>query len=85
MNDMVPTAPVVTLRDGEIFTDSRNVAEVYEKRHGHVLEAIRTLIARDPEAASDFRAFKINGLTGESTSHYEMTETGWMLLQIPQF
>jgi Rha family phage regulatory protein len=86
VNDMVPVAPVVTLRDGETFTDSRNVAAVYEKQHGHVLEAIRILISRDPEAGPDFRPFEIQGLSYPNRgkiSHYEMTETGWMLLTLP--
>jgi hypothetical protein len=55
---------------------------VYEKRHADVLRAIRDLIADDPEVAPDFRAFRINDLTGASTSYYEMTETGWMLLTL---
>ena len=73
-------APVVVAKDGVVFADSRDVADFFEKRHTHVLAAIRDLVAKEPAIGTNFRSFKINDLTGESTSHYEMDRDGFMLL-----
>lgn len=73
--------PVVFERDGEIFADSRDVAVYFGKEHKHVLRDIRNLIASEPKLGrSNFGPFKINDLTGESTSHYIMDRDGFTLL-----
>lgn len=73
--------PVVFARDGEVFANSRDVAEFFGKRHDHVLRDIRLLIAKAPDLLlRNFGEFKINDLTGESTSHYEMNRDGFTLL-----
>lgn len=72
---------IVTEKDGGIYADSRDVATFFEKRHDHVIRDIRNLIAKEPDLAlSKFGEFKINDLTGESTSHFEMTRDGFTLL-----
>jgi ParB family chromosome partitioning protein len=57
------------------------VATAFEKRHADVLRAIRDVVTSLPvEARRKFAPFKINDLTGESTSHYEMDRDGFTLL-----
>lgn len=72
---------LVSVKDGKVFADSRDVADAFEKNHKDVLKAIRNLVEKDPDMLSlNFAPFKINDLTGESTSHYEMTRDGFTLL-----
>ncbi|WP_334151612.1 phage regulatory protein/antirepressor Ant [Hyphomicrobium sp.] len=78
---MVDRNPVVFAKDGAVFTSSRDVADAFEKNHRDVLRAIRNLIDAEPSLElRNFAPFKINDLTGESTSHYEMDRDGFTLL-----
>lgn len=73
--------PMLFVRDGAVMADSRTVADAFEKRRDHVIAAIRDLISKAPdEVLPIFRPFKIKDLSGESTSHYEMTRDGFTLL-----
>ena len=73
--------PVVHAKDGEVFASCRDVAAFFGKNHFDVLKAIRNLISQEPEIGErNFASFKINDLTGESTSHYEMDRDGFTLL-----
>ena len=59
---------------------SRQVAEHFGKQHKNVLQAIRNLECSDEFTRLNFQPFKINDLTGEGTSHYEMTRDGYSML-----
>lgn len=73
--------PIVFAKDGEVFANSRDVAAFFGKNHSDVLRAIRNLIDAEPALGQrNFASFKINDLTGESTSHYEMDRDGFTLL-----
>jgi len=73
--------PIVRLTEtNEAMADSRDVAEYFGKQHRHVLEAIRNLNCSDQFRRSNFRPNKIKDLTGESTSHVEMTKDGFTFL-----
>jgi Rha family phage regulatory protein len=73
--------PVVTIKDGGVYADSRDVAAFFQKRHDHVIRDIKDLIKKEPELLlAKFGEFKIKDLTGESTSHYEMDRDGFTLL-----
>jgi len=72
--------PVVTIKDGEVFADSRDVAAFFDRNHNHVLRDIRNLQCSDHFRRSNFGPFKIKDLTGESTSHVEMTKDGFAFL-----
>ena len=73
--------PVVFEREGEAFANSRDVAAYFGKEHKVVLRAIRNLLEQAPDLERcNFAPFKINDLTGESTSHYEMNRDGFVLL-----
>lgn len=43
--------PVVFAREGEVFANSRDVAEFFDKQHGHVLRDIDNLTAQQPSLA----------------------------------
>jgi Rha family phage regulatory protein len=73
--------------DGVFRADSRDVAERFGKRHDNVLRAIDELVSGLRASgqpveiiALNFEAFKINDLTGASTSHYLMDRDGFTLL-----
>ena len=73
--------PVVYVKDGEVFANSRDVAAFFGKNHKDVLRAIRNLIEADADLGRrNFAPFKINDLTGETTSHYEMDRDGFTFL-----
>jgi len=85
MNDEVTVdaarLPVVAIKNGEVLADSRDVAEFFGKNNKDVMRAIRELIAREPDLGQrNFAPFKINDLTGETTSHYEMDRRGFTVL-----
>lgn len=73
--------PVVSIKDGGVYADSRDVAQFFGREHKNVLAAIRDMIAKEPDLGlRNFQPFKIKDLTGESTSHYEMDRDGFTLL-----
>jgi Rha family phage regulatory protein len=73
--------PMLFIRDGAVLANSRTVAEAFGKQHKDVLKATRELCEKLPEdARRNFAPFKTNDLTGESTSHFEMTRDGFTLL-----
>jgi Rha family phage regulatory protein len=73
--------PVLSVKDGSVVANSRDVAAYFLKEVRHVHEAIRNLGDYEPEfVVANFRPFKINDLTGQSTSHYEITKDGFTLL-----
>lgn len=68
-------------RDGELWTDSLSVAEVFGKRHDHLLEAIRKII--DEFQVINLPAFReIENIDsrGRVQPAFEMTETGFFAL-----
>lgn len=73
--------PIVFVKEGEVFANSRDVAAFFGKNHSDVLRAIRNLIEAEPQLGRrNFASFKIRDLTGESTSHYEMDRDGFTVL-----
>jgi Rha family phage regulatory protein len=82
--------PVVTVKDGEVFASSRDVAAFFEKEHRHVLRDIDGLIRAEPDLA--LRGFSGGGVprfgqtpyvepsTGQTYRLFEMTRDGFMLL-----
>jgi Rha family phage regulatory protein len=73
--------PIVFERNGEVFATSRDGAAYFEKEVRHVHEAIRNLISQEPSLGlASFRPFKINDLTGETVSYYDMNRDGFTLL-----
>lgn len=78
-----PRVPVVVVRDGKVFTDSRSVAEFFEKQHFHVLRDIDNLLKAEPElAASNFGCGHYTLPSTGSQQHrlYTMDRDGFTLL-----
>lgn len=63
-----------------LMTTSRIIAEKFGKQHKDVLRAIRNLDCSPEFNERNFAPFKNNDLTGETTSHYEMTRDGFTFL-----
>lgn len=73
--------PVLSVKDGNVVANSRDVAAYFGKAHFHVLRDIRFLLDATGEwGQSNFGLFKINDLTGETVSYCDMTKDGFTLL-----
>jgi Rha family phage regulatory protein len=77
--------PIVTINNGKPTTNSKNVAEVFGKRHDHVIRDIKDIISKVPEdfAKPNFGCNKINTLRTscpEEIESYDMSRDGWVLL-----
>lgn len=79
-----PVAVTLTRgEDGEPWADSREVAKKLGRDHFAVLRTIRELEFSNDFKHAHFAVFEINDLTkssGKSTSHYLMTEAGFVVL-----
>ncbi|SMC32318.1 phage regulatory protein, rha family [Fulvimarina manganoxydans] len=75
--------PVVFIRDGAVFADSRVVAEVFDREHRTVLRAIDALIASEPSLALHHfvQGCYANENTGAQRHRYfDMNRDGFSLL-----
>jgi Rha family phage regulatory protein len=72
--------PVVTSHNGEVMADSRDVASFFTKNHKDVLKAVRAMECSPEFERRNFAPFRINDLSGESTSHVLMTKNGFTFL-----
>jgi Rha family phage regulatory protein len=75
--------PVVTIRDGEAFTNSRDVAAFFGKEHRDVLKAIDNLLSSEPDMAlRDFAqgSYTLPGTGAQQHRCFDMNRDGFMLL-----
>jgi len=82
--------PAVQIENGKAITSSVEIARVFDKRHDHVLDAIRTLLSDlPPSALPNFRETTIDvEITGAPNASgairkspaYHMTRDGFTLL-----
>lgn len=77
---MTSNLPVLHDRDGRPMADSRDVAAFFRKDHKRLLQTIRELHCSAKFRAHHFVPFKINDITGETTTHVEMTKNGFAFL-----
>lgn len=74
--------PVVTVKEGEAFANSRDVAAYFGKRHDDVLKAIRNLL--DQERELGVRNFAetpyVEPQNGQTYKSYDMDRDGFALL-----
>lgn len=71
----------VHIVDGQPTTTSTDIAKVFGKRHEHVMEAIRNLLAQLPkEAHPNFRVSEYQDQTGRKLPAYCITRDGFTLL-----
>lgn len=72
--------PIVSVANGAVTADSRDVATFFQKEHKHVLRDIRGLHCSAAFHKSNFGPIVINDLAGDSTSHVLMTKNGFTFL-----
>lgn len=73
--------PIVTLKDGQAFANSRDVADFFGKQHAHVLRDIDGLMKAQPvSTASIFGASTYTDRTGRVLRCFDMTKDGFTLL-----
>lgn len=65
--------------DDEVFTNSLQVAEVFGKRHTHILDIIKAL-PRDNFTEPNFRLSEYKDKTGRNLPFYNLTRDGFSLL-----
>lgn len=84
-------ASAVFVRAGAAFTTTITIAEVFGKRHAHVIEAVRTIIANARPAENSagsqnqrvvgwFREYLYLDEKGQQRPAYEVTREGFSLL-----
>lgn len=75
-------SPIITIKNGQATTTSRNVAIVFGKRHDRVIDAIRNLATSTPTefAEPNFRLSTYRDNSGKSNPMYELTRDGFTLL-----
>jgi Rha family phage regulatory protein len=71
---------LVKMIDGKAVTTSRKVAEVFEKEHKHVLEAIRKMEIPEYFNEPNFRPAEYIDAKGEPRPEYLITRDGFTLL-----
>lgn len=75
MNDLV------TINNSQVVTDSRKVAEVFNKRHTHVLDSIKEILdSAENSAQSFFYESTYKDGSGKSNKMYLMNRDGFSLL-----
>lgn len=77
MNELVNA---VELKDGKAVTTSLKIAEVFGKRHDHVLKSIRSLDCSDDFRAPNFREAEYTDAQGKPHPMYFVTRDGFTLL-----
>ena len=73
---------LVTINNDQAVTTSMKIAEYFGKKHQHVMEKIRTLLAELPSewGVSNFRQSSYFNVQGKEQPCYEMTKDGFTLL-----
>ena len=77
MNELVNA---VELKDGKAVTTSLKIAEVFGKRHDHVLKSIRSLDCSDDFRAPNFREAEYTDAQGKPRPMFFVTRDGFTLL-----
>ena len=77
MNELVNA---VELKDGKAVTTSLKIAEVFGKRHDHVLKSIRSLDCCDDFRAPNFREAEYTDAQGKPRPMFFVTRDGFTLL-----
>jgi len=80
--ELTTTAPVVTIRNGQAFTNSRDVAATFARLHKNVLQAIQNLECSQEFARLNFQPWEIPHPTvrGRKVMTYDMTKDGFTFL-----
>lgn len=68
------------IKNGQVVVSSKDVSEVYSKRHDQVLRDIRNIIEVVPEAAHNFVECNYIGDNNKTLPMYEMDRQGFSML-----
>lgn len=80
MEDLI-LAPVVVEHDGRVVTSGPDVAQLFEKRHDHVLRDIGAMLKADPECLPNFGETPyVEPSNSQTYRSYEIDRDGFMLL-----
>ncbi|WP_193758677.1 Rha family transcriptional regulator [Aeromonas hydrophila] len=71
---------LVSAQEGEVFTTSRQVAELFEKEHRNVLRAIRLLECDDEFTALNYELTDFIDKNGDPRPEYLITKDGMVFL-----
>ncbi|KJS40395.1 MAG: hypothetical protein VR70_06020 [Rhodospirillaceae bacterium BRH_c57] len=75
------TTPVVFERDGQVFANSRDVAEFFSKRHDNVLADVGSILkSQDTPADWFIERPVVNEQNGQTYRTFDMTRDGFTLL-----
>ncbi|WP_180881883.1 MULTISPECIES: Rha family transcriptional regulator [unclassified Brucella] len=72
--------PIVSVKDGKVFANSRDVAEFFGKRHDNVLRDIRNLDMPSDLRVSMFRPTVLHDKYGRELDAFDMTRDGFTFL-----
>ena len=72
--------PVLSVKDGSVVANSRDVADYFGKQHKHVLRDIDSLINQAAEAGSNFGLSEYRDASGMSLRSFDMDRDGFTLL-----
>ncbi|WP_404840429.1 Rha family transcriptional regulator [Aeromonas media] len=71
---------LVSAQDGEVFTTSRQIAELFEKEHRNVLRAIRLLECDEEFTALNYELTDFIDKNGDSRPEYLISKDGMVFL-----
>ncbi|MGY3945468.1 Rha family transcriptional regulator [Aeromonas tecta] len=71
---------LVSVKEGEVFTTSRQVAELFEKEHRNVLRAIRLLECDEEFTALNYELTDFIDKNGDPRPEYLITKDGMVFL-----
>ncbi len=72
--------PVLSVKDGSVVANSRDVADYFEKRHDNVLSALDKLDCSQSFTHLNFKASEYRDPTGRSLRSVDMTKDGFTFL-----
>ncbi|AZO77709.1 MULTISPECIES: Rha family transcriptional regulator [unclassified Bosea (in: a-proteobacteria)] len=72
--------PIVTIKDGRVVANSRNVAEAFEKRHADVLRSIDALDCSPEFTQRNFALSEYRDATGRPLRSFDLTRDGFVFL-----
>ena len=75
----------MAIKNGRVIADSRDVADMFDRAHKNVLQAVRNLHCSPEFHRANFQPFNFNGLpasSGEEWALVEMTKDGFMFLAL---
>jgi Rha family phage regulatory protein len=72
--------PIVTMRDGEVFADSRDVADYFEKAHKDVIRAIEGAHCTEEFARRNFAPSEYQDASGRTLRCFSMTKNGFAFI-----